>query len=130
MWDTMRWLTVKPFGEIETKFDTGNIKCISVLHAEDIKINGKKITFTLNGKTITRLIDKNTRQRTGGGTDARVVVQLDTELMAKFSSVHVRQLDDRSDMGTDVLLNRFDDENNECHGRSSEEFRNNNKKGD
>ena len=35
------------------KFDTGNRHALSVLHAEDIKVEGKKITFTLNGKTIT-----------------------------------------------------------------------------
>ena len=54
---------VKPFGEIETKFDTGN-SALSVLHAEDIKINGKKITFTLNGKTITTDLEKEYKART------------------------------------------------------------------
>ena len=96
---------VKPFGEIETKFDTGN-SALSVLHAEDIKINGKKITFTLNGKTITTDLVKEYKAKTGGGTDSRPVVQLDTEFMG-HSHQFMFGLDDRSDMGTDVLLNRF-----------------------
>ena len=75
---------VKPFGEIETKFDTGN-SALSVLHAEDIKINGKKITFTLNGKTITTDLVKEYKAKTGGGTDSRPVVQLDTEFMELHS---------------------------------------------
>ena len=96
---------IKPFGEIETKFDTGN-SALSVLHAEDIKINGKKITFTLNGKTITTNLEKEYKARTGGGTDARPVVLLDTEFMG-HSHQFMFGLDDRSNMGTDVLLNRF-----------------------
>ena len=96
---------IKPFGEIETKFDTGN-SALSVLHAEDIKTTGKKITFTLNGKTITTDLVKEYRAKTGGGTDSRPVVQLDTEFMG-HSHQFMFGLDDRSNMGTDVLLNRF-----------------------
>ena len=96
---------IKPFGEIESKFDTGN-SALSVLHAEDFKTNGNKITFTLKGKTITTDLVKEYKARTGGGTDSRPVVQLDTEFMG-HSYQFMFGLDDRSDMGTDVLLNRF-----------------------
>jgi len=98
-------VSITPFGEMEGKFDTGN-GILSVLHAEDIKINGKKITFTLNGKTITTDLVKMYKATTGGGIDERPVVELEMEFMG-----HTYQfmfgLDDRSEMGTDVLMNRF-----------------------
>jgi len=98
-------VSVLPFGEMEGKFDTGN-GILSVLHAEDIKINGKKITFTLNGKTITTNLVKMYEATTGGGVDIRPVVELDMEFMG-HSYQFMFGLDDRSEMGTDVLLNRF-----------------------
>lgn len=98
-------VSIAPFGEMEGKFDTGN-GILSVLHAEDIKINGKKITFTLNGKKITTDLVKMYKATTGGGIDERPVVELEMEFMG-----HTYQfmfgLDDRSEMGTDVLMNRF-----------------------
>jgi RimK family alpha-L-glutamate ligase len=98
-------VSIAPFGEMEGKFDTGN-GILSVLHAEDIKINGKKITFTLNGKTLTTNLVKMYKATTGGGVDERPVVELEMEFMG-----HTYQfmfgLDDRSEMGTDVLMNRF-----------------------
>jgi len=98
-------ISVAPFGEMEGKFDTGN-GILSVLHAEDIKINGKKITFTLQGKTITTDLVKMYKATTGGGVDERPVVELDVEFMG-HSYQFMFGLDDRSDMGTDVLMNRF-----------------------
>ena len=60
------------FGELEAKFDTGN-SGLSVLHAEDIDVQGKKITFTLQGKTITTNWIKSYEVDTGGGSDERQV---------------------------------------------------------
>jgi hypothetical protein len=79
---------------------------LSVLHAEGIKINGKKITFTLNGKSITTNLIKTYKAKTGAGLDDRPVVELDVEFMG-HSYQFMFGLDDRSEMGTDVLLNRF-----------------------
>ena len=98
-------ISIAPFGEMEGKFDTGN-GILSVLHAEDIKINGKKITFSLKGKTITTDLVKMYKATTGGGVDKRPVVELDVEFMG-HSYQFMFGLDDRSDMGTDVLMNRF-----------------------
>ena len=98
-------ISIAPFGEMEGKFDTGN-GILSVLHAEDIKINGKKITFSLKGKTITTDLIKMYKAITGGGVDKRPVVELDVEFMG-HSYQFMFGLDDRSDMGTDVLMNRF-----------------------
>jgi ribosomal protein S6--L-glutamate ligase len=98
-------LTVKPFGDLVAKFDTGN-GVLSVLHAEDIQINGKKISFSLNGKSVTTNLIKTYEVQTGGGKDERPVVQLDTSF-AGSTYKFMFGLDDRSELGTDVLLNRF-----------------------
>lgn len=98
-------VTVNPFGELIAKFDTGNsIK--SVIHAEDVKVNGKKITFTLNGKTITTKLVGNYTSVTGAGEDDRYIVELEFEFAGTNYGKVQFGLDDRSRMGTDVLLNR------------------------
>ena len=88
------------------KFDTGN-SVLSVLHAEDINVKGKKITFTLNGKTVTTNLLKTYEVETGGGEDERPVVALDMEFAGSLYKKVMFGLNDRSEMGTDVLLNRF-----------------------
>ena len=98
-------VTVKPFGDLVAKFDTGN-GVLSVLHAEEIQINGKKISFSLNGKSVTTNLIKTYEVQTGGGKDERPVVQLDTSF-AGSTYKFMFGLDDRSELGTDVLLNRF-----------------------
>jgi len=98
-------VTIKPFGDLVAKFDTGN-GVLSVLHAENIKINGKKITFSLNDKSITTNLIKTYKVQTGGGKDERPVVQLDMSF-AGSTYKFMFGLDDRSELGTEVLLNRF-----------------------
>ena len=78
----------------------------TVLHAENIKINGKKITFSLNDKSITTNLIKTYKVQTGGGKDERPVVQLDMSF-AGSTYKFMFGLDDRSELGTEVLLNRF-----------------------
>ena len=87
------------------KFDTGN-GVLSVLHADNIKVSGKKITFTLRGKTITTKLIKNYEALTGGGIDERPVVQLEMEFRGHSYSF-MFGLDDRTNMGTHLLLNRY-----------------------
>ena len=96
---------IEPFGELVAKFDTGN-SILSVLHADDIKVVGNKITFSHNGKSHTTNLVKEYKARTGGGVDERYVIKLD---LTFSGSTHefMFGLDDRSKMGTDVLLNRF-----------------------
>ena len=98
-------VNVQHFGEIEAKFDTGN-SALSVLHAENIEMGGNKITFSLNGKTITTNLVKTYKAKTGAGIDDRPVIELELEFMG-HSYQFMFGLDDRSEMGTDVLLNRF-----------------------
>ena len=98
-------VTIRPFGTLIAKFDTGN-SVLSVLHAEDIQINGKKISFNHNGKSITTNLVKMYEVQTGGGKDERPVVELEMSF-AGSSYKFMFGLDDRTELGTDVLLNRF-----------------------
>jgi len=96
---------IEPFGELVAKFDTGN-SVLSVLHAENIKVIGNKITFTHNGKSITTSLIKEYKAQTGAGVDERYVVKLNLTF-AGSTYEFMFGLDDRSELGTDVLLNRF-----------------------
>ena len=98
-------VSVTPFGELTAKFDTGNYK-YPVIHAENIEVNGKKITFTNNDKTITTKLLGTYTSVTGGGEDERYVVELDFEFSGTVFDKVEFGLDDRDRMGTDVLLNR------------------------
>ena len=96
---------IKPFGELVAKFDTGN-SVLSVLHAEDVKVSGNKVTFTNSGKSITTSLVKEYKAQTGAGVDERYVVKLDLTFSGSTYEF-MFGLDDRTKMGTDVLLNRF-----------------------
>ena len=96
---------IESFGEMIAKFDTGN-SVLSVLHAENIKVKGNKVTFTNNGKTITTNLIKEYEAQTGAGVDERYVVKLNLTFSGSAYEF-MFGLDDRTKMGTDVLLNRF-----------------------
>ena len=98
-------VSVTPFGELTAKFDTGNYK-YPVIHAENIEVTGKKITFTNGDKTITTKLLGTYTSVTGGGEDERYVVELDFEFSGTVFDKVEFGLDDRDRMGTDVLLNR------------------------
>jgi len=98
-------VNVKPFGELVAKFDTGN-SGRAVLHAEDVKIAGKKISFKLRGKRISKRIVDYSELRTGGGEEKRPIIELDVDFAGTVYEDVQFGLDDRSDMSTDVLLNQ------------------------
>ena len=98
-------VTVEPFGDMIAKFDTGNAR-YSVIHAEDIKIKGNKITFTHNEKTITTKLIGNYISITGGGKDKRHLVELEFKFAGSSYGKIKFGLDNRDDFNTDVLLNR------------------------
>ena len=98
-------VTIKPFGELVCKFDTGNSDK-PVLHAEDIKVNGKKVTFTNNGKTITTNLVGTYTAVSGGGKDERYSVELEFEFAGSNYGKVEFGLDNRSHLSTEVLLNR------------------------
>jgi len=98
-------LDIKPFGKLVGKFDTGNAQ-YSVLHADDVKADGKQITFTHHGKTVkTKNYGKYTSV-TGGGDDERYIVRFDITFAGTTYKDVEFGLDNRDKMGTEVLLNR------------------------
>ena len=96
---------IKPFGQLTAKFDTGNYK-YPVLHAEDISVKEKKITFKNNNKTITTNLVGEYTSVTGGGEDDRYIIELEFEFAGTNYGKVMFGLDNRDRMGTDVLLNR------------------------
>ena len=98
-------VTIKPFGTMVAKFDTGNsINC--TLHAEDVKIEGNQVTFKHKDKTYkTKHYGKYTSV-TGGGEDDRYIVKYDMEFAGTMYKGIEFGLDNRERMGTEVLLNR------------------------
>jgi ribosomal protein S6--L-glutamate ligase len=98
-------VTVNPFGDLIAKFDTGNAR-YPVLHAEDVEVNGKKITFTHGEKTITTKLVGDYVSITGGGEDERYLVELEFEFAGSSYGKITFGLDNRDDFNTDVLLNR------------------------
>ena len=98
-------LEIVGYGDIRAKFDTGNYK-YPVIHAENIEVTGKKITFTHGDKTITTNLVGDYVSITGGGEDKRYLVDLDFEFAGSSYGKITFGLDNRDDFNTDVLLNR------------------------
>ena len=100
-------LTIKPFGELISKFDTGN-SGMPVIHSDKYKINGKKITWSLLGKTLTSDIVRKEEISVGGLRDYeedRYVVKLDVEFAGGYYKDVEFTIDDREDR-TPILLDR------------------------
>ena len=92
-------LTIKPFGELISKFDTGN-SGMPVIHSDKYKINGNKITWSLLGKTITSDIIRKEEIKVGGLRDydeTRYVVKLDVEFAGGFYKDVEFTIDDREE---------------------------------
>ena len=99
-------VTIKPFGQIIAKFDTGN-SGMSVIHAEDMKVLGKQIKWSLLGKTITSNIIRKEEISVGGLRDydeTRYVIKLDVEFLGTIYETEFT-LDDRKDR-TPILFDR------------------------
>jgi len=100
-------LTIKPFGDLVSKFDTGN-SGMPVIHADKFKINGNKITWTLLNKSITSDIVRKEEISVGGLRDyeeTRYVVKLDVSFAGGFYKDVEFTIDDREDR-TPILLDR------------------------
>ena len=99
-------VAIKPFGQIIAKFDTGN-SGMSVIHAEDMKVLGKQIKWSLLGKTITSNIIRKEEISVGGLRDydeTRYVIKLDVEFLGTIYETEFT-LDDRKDR-TPILFDR------------------------
>ena len=99
-------VTIKPFGEIIAKFDTGN-SGMSVIHADKMQVKDKKVTWTLLGKTITSDIIRREEISVGGLRDYdedRYVIKLNVEFLSGIYETEFT-LDDREDR-TPILFDR------------------------
>ena len=99
-------VTIKPFGEIIAKFDTGN-SGMSVIHADKMDVKGKKITWSLLDKTITSDIIRTEEISVGGLRDyeeTRYVIKLNVEFLGSIYETEFT-LDDREDR-TPILFDR------------------------
>ncbi len=100
-------MTIKPFGELIAKFDTGN-SGMPVIHSDKLKVSGKKITWSLLGKTITSDIVRTEEIKVGGLRDyeeKRYVVELDVYFAGGVYKDVEFTIDDREDR-TPILLDR------------------------
>jgi ribosomal protein S6--L-glutamate ligase len=99
-------VTIKPFGQIVAKFDTGN-SGMSVIHADEMKVSGKKVTWSLLDKTITSDILRTEKISVGGLRDYdedRYVVKLNVEFLGTVYETEFT-LDDR-DERSHILFDR------------------------
>ena len=99
-------VSIKPFGEIIAKFDTGN-SGMPVIHADKMKVNGKKITWSLLDKTITSDIIRQEEISVGGlrnHDETRYVIKLDVEFLGTMYETEFT-LDDRENR-TPILFDR------------------------
>jgi ribosomal protein S6--L-glutamate ligase len=100
-------VNIKPFGRIVGKFDTGN-SGTSVIHADKMKVSGKKLTWTLEGKTITSDIIRTQKIKVGGLRDyeeERYAIKLDVEFAGGYYKDVEFTLDDR-DEKSKILFDR------------------------
>ena len=99
-------VTIKPFGEIIAKFDTGN-SGMSVIHADKMQVKDKKVTWSLLGKTITSDIIRKEEISVGGlrnYDEDRYVIKLNVEFLSGMYETEFT-LDDREDR-TPILFDR------------------------
>ena len=99
-------VSIKPFGEIVAKFDTGN-SGMPVIHADNMKVIGKQVKWSLLGKTITSDIIRKEEISVGGLRDYdenRYVIKLDVEFLGGMYETEFT-LDNREDR-TPILFDR------------------------
>ena len=101
-------ITIKPFGEIVAKFDTGNSALSPTIHADEVSVKDKIVTWTHRGKTMKSKLIRITDVHVGGlndYTEKRYTILLDIEFAGTvYKNVDV-MIDDRGDRSP-VLLNR------------------------
>lgn len=101
-------INIKPFGEIVAKFDTGNSALSPTIHADEVNVKDKIVTWTHRGKTLKSKLIRVTNVHVGGlndYTEKRYTILLDIEFAGTvYKNVDV-MIDDRGDRSP-VLLNR------------------------
>jgi RimK family alpha-L-glutamate ligase len=101
-------VTIKPFGNLEAKFDTGNSASASTIHADNIDVSGKKVTWSYNGKKLTSKLQRVAKVDVGGlnnYTEERYAILLDIEFAGSLYKDVEILLDDREGRSP-ILFNR------------------------
>ena len=100
---------IGPIGLMTAKFDTGNGSVSPSIHATDISVKGKNVTWTHHGTTLTHKIQRVISVEKGGLQDYRedrYAIKLDFEFNGKKYKDYEFLLDDRTNRTSAVLLNR------------------------
>jgi ribosomal protein S6--L-glutamate ligase len=101
-------IKIEPFGDIIAKFDTGNSALAPTIHADEVSVKGKVVTWKYNGVSLKSKLIKITDVHVGGlndYTEKRYTVLLDIEFAGSLYKNQEVMLDDRSDREP-VLFNR------------------------
>ena len=101
-------IKIEPFGNIIAKFDTGNSALSPTIHADEVSVKDKVVTWKYNGVSLKSKLIKITDVHVGGlndYTEKRYTVLLDIEFAGSLYKNQEVMLDDRSDREP-VLFNR------------------------
>ena len=104
----IEFFDVDGVGKIPSKLDSGN-GAFNVIHGEDIKVKNDTVSFTLLGKRKTYPLEKTYKVKIGSirdYTEERPVIRLDVNFAGGTYKDEPFGIDDRADMGTEVLLTR------------------------
>ena len=104
-------MEIDGIGELHARFDTGNAASSSSLDAQDIKVSGKKVTWTTMGKKMSaNKVDevrmKNNHDAEEKLDEKRIVVELDVTFEGVNYPNVPFNLNDRSHKSTPVLINK------------------------
>lgn len=103
-------IEIDGIGELHARFDTGNGASSSSLDAQDIKVNGSKVTWVTMGKRMSGTKVDQTRIKRNDGSDEELDKRPIVELDVTFEGVNYPavpfNLNDRSHKSTPVLINK------------------------
>ena len=101
-------IKIEPFGNIIAKFDTGNSALAPTIHANEVNVKNKTVTWKYNDISHKSKLIKVSDVHVGGlndYTEKRYTVLLDIEFAGSLYKNQEVMLDDRSDREP-VLFNR------------------------
>lgn len=103
----VEWVKVEGM-KFKAKLDTGNTAGGISIHATDIKKEGNKVSFKINGKKFVKPIKEIAKVQFGGGDESehRIYVDLNISIGNRKAKPARFNLDDRSDATYDVLINK------------------------
>jgi ribosomal protein S6--L-glutamate ligase len=102
-------INIEPFGNIIAKFDTGNTG-YNVIHAENIKVDGSNVSWSLLDKKVTSKIIDKVKVDVGGlrdNTEERYLVNLDVTFLGVIYKNITFTLDDRNGRSSVLLCRDF-----------------------